>query len=224
MSKVHPFVKLGLAVAAGFLVAGCGETTATQPTPMRALGLVPTPASVAHDITIAPFSKTATFTIYPNQNTYVVIGTNVVNIPAGVVCNPLTSGYGPAYWSQPCSPITSPITVTASADRANGHPIVDFDQHLRFQPNGAPVTLFMYDTAAGSASKILWCPTATPGLAATALLGCVDESSSSLFSSFGAKATFDGSTRLIFRRILHFSGYNVTAGDDSTNGSGLGQQ
>jgi hypothetical protein len=89
-----------------------------------------------------------------------------------------------------------------------GHPHIDFSPSLRFEtPNnggGGWVSLTFSDAAAWSDSttRILYCATAT---------SCVDESK----TDFDVQTKKDGST-IVWRKIKHFSGYNVATGEECT--------
>ena len=115
------------------------------------------------------------------------------------ICD-LGSTYGPGEWDQPCAPSTSVVTVTAKGWLdANGHPRVDFQPHMRFNPAADAIFITLKDgKKAESALSILYC--------ADEVAQCYDEAT--LDPSL---ATFR-SGRKYSRRIKHFSGYNIASG------------
>ncbi len=148
-------------------------------------------------------------TIDPSQNTYYALGDgNSLMFPAGSVCDP-SSSYGITEWNQPCAPMTSTITVNVTEwlDSA-GHARADFQPHLRFVPSALAtnwVQITFADLQASlSAWPILYCP--------TDVSSCYDESKTDASLVTVPNAV----TGHLTRRIKHFSGYMVGAGDDSS--------
>ncbi len=148
-------------------------------------------------------------TIDPYQNTYYALGDgNSPTFPAGSVCDP-TSTYGVTEWDQPCAPMSNTVTVNVTEwlDSA-GHARADFQPHLRFVPSAIAtnwVQITFADLQASlSAWPILYCP--------TDVSSCYDESKTDL-SLITVSNAVNGH---VTRRIKHFSGYMVGAGDDSS--------
>ncbi|HXT18745.1 MAG TPA: hypothetical protein VN706_24180 [Gemmatimonadaceae bacterium] len=154
-------------------------------------------------------TDTIRFTVSINSEraSFVYLGAgNWVTFPAHSVCDPTTSTYGPTEWDKPCTPARNTVAVKAKAWLdSQGHPRVDFDQHLRFVPSLDPAQWVMlsftdYGASAGANAKILYCATPTSG--------CVDEAKTD-----PTMATVkDPVTGHLTRRIKHFSGYNVFSG------------
>jgi hypothetical protein len=115
------------------------------------------------------------------------------------ICD-LSSSYGPSEWDQPCEPNAASVTVTAKGWLdANGHPRVDFQPHMRFNPAADPIFITLKDgKKAQSALSILYC--------ADGVAQCYDEAT--LDPSL---ATFRTGKKYS-RRIKHFSGYNIASG------------
>ena len=162
--------------------------------------LITSPTSASSDTTIAG-NTVVTFTVTSRGGMY-NIGDHKIVFPTNVVCDPLTSGYGPSYWNQPCNIASYGITITAIVGTDRGHPKIDFSPALRFVTNGRgqSVILYMKDAAAqGSATAtIMYC---------NPLAGCVDESLTdpTLVTKKDARGGF------LYRILKHFSGYNVWA-------------
>lgn len=76
-----------------------------------------------------------TFKIRPGKPVLKKLGEHVLWVPANVVCDPATSGYGQSYWNAPCQPIKRPIEVTAKWVTVNGHTVIRFKPELRFVPS-----------------------------------------------------------------------------------------
>jgi hypothetical protein len=176
--------------------------------------LTPNPLGSRSLSSLAPsqYSAAVSFTINPKYPTYVAIGPHFLYIPAGAVCNPTTSGYGVATWSLPCFSSSTSITVNAKAYLLNGHPVVEFDKHLRFKPsldNSYDVMLYMRDDLATSASTIAWCPGSGEH--------CIDESLRTPWSQL--RTWWDSQANYVYRKIEHFSGYNVTGGREGCDPS-----
>jgi hypothetical protein len=97
---------------------------------------------------------------------------------------------------------------------AAGRPHLTFSPDVRFVP-GKTVTLRLKDKTAAitEGSTIVWCPTGQ--------LTCVDEARTD-----PTLATFrDPNTFFVYRRLKHFSGYNVVvdrSGDGETLDGGFG--
>lgn len=191
--------------------AACGDTT-VGPSAQT---------SNAHGIAVSGVSaelsywKTATFTITidPRRASIVNLGSgNKVSFPAGSLCDPATSSYGPTEWDAPCAAARAPVveTVNAWLD-ASGHPQVDFSPHLRFVPSASSdgwVMLTLGDRAAAAdpAFNILYCsdPSAI----------CMDESKSDPTLA----TVHEPLPGRLVRHLKHFSGYLVGAGDTERGG------
>ena len=151
-------------------------------------------------------------TIDPSKKTYYDLGAgNSITFPAGSLCDP-KSKYGSGEWDKPCVAATSPLTVTVKEWLdSKGHPRVDFNPNVRFVPSSDPsrwVTISFSDLQASLdlAFSILYCPSANSK--------CKDESKND-----PTLVTYrDPITHMVTRRIKHFSGYNVAAGETATDG------
>ena len=123
-------------------------------------------------------------------------------MPAGAVCDPLTSGYGVGTWDQACVPALAPIVFTSKAwTDAAGRPHLTVSPDVRFVP-GKVVTLRLKDPEAASQGigTLAWCPTGGTT--------CVNEAATdaSLTTYFSKNELF------VYRRLKHFSGYHIILG------------
>jgi hypothetical protein len=148
------------------------------------------------------------FTVDPTTSTFFQVGSaHGIYFPAFSICDPSVTSYGPTEWDKPCTAMTRPIVITAKSwtDR-NGLPKIDFSPALRFtyQTPGDYVSLGMavgtQSTAdAMSRFKILYC--STPLL-------CIDES----IVDASMRTQVSPQYNAVYRRIKHFSVYNVSSG------------
>jgi hypothetical protein len=145
----------------------------------------------------------ATIKYKPNQAIYANVGDeSMIYIPEDAVCD-LSSSYGPDTWDTPCKPAKGSFNITAQTwlDN-NGHTYVQFSPALRFVPTNDPykaVYLYVADRKAidNPAMQIIYCPDTGK---------CIDEGQSDpTLYTFHYNAG-------VYRRIKHFSGYNVAAG------------
>lgn len=155
-----------------------------------------------------------TITIDPRHATRYDLGEgNSMTFPPGSVCDPNTSTYGVTEWDKPCAVAKRTVAehVKAWLD-TDGHPRVDFSPNIRFVPSPQPdkwvmITFSDYAASLDAWYNILYCPTETSG--------CYDESK----TDPSLATVRNPVTGQVTRRIKHFSGYLVGAGDDDGSGS-----
>ena len=161
-----------------------------------------------------PDSTSVDFDLGPNGGVFYT-GNHAVVFPAGSVCDPATSSYGPGTWDAPCSVLQSTIKVQAEVRRSGGGTAIDFTPSLRFVPSTSAsrwVWLLIYSPNARdatgdlSAFNILYAPT----LGATRIDETGYDSSLRTYVD-----TFSG---ISLRRIKHFSAY-----EEGGYGSGSGK-
>lgn len=148
-------------------------------------------------------------TIDPNRNTYYYLGAgNSITFPQGSLCDPTKSSYGAGEWDKPCTVAKYALTVNAKAwlDR-KGNPRIDFNKDVRFVPSADPNKWVVITFASLQASldpmfNILYCPTANSA--------CLNEAKKDP-SLITVRNPVTGK---VTRRIKHFSGYNVAAGEE----------
>lgn len=132
-----------------------------------------------------------------------LIGNQVISIPAGAICDLSTSGYGATFWDQSCNPLVGSVVITATVFTSpEGQPYVDFQPAMRFSPD-KQVVLFMQEGANDGTrmTAIKYC---------NADLYCVDES----LADPSLIPFRIGDTKIIGRRVKHFSGYWLDYGGD----------
>lgn len=204
---------LGVAAAA-FLAACSDPTVAPRPISGGTHVLVQPPVGAPNpDVIIdymAPDSTSADFTVTPTGGTF-RLGQHGISFPDHAICDPATSGYGPAYWDQPCTPLDQPIQIHAEVRSQDGRSWVDFTPELRFVPTDDSnhyVWMLMYSAAAEQADSttlgafgILW----APAIGDTTLVDEAATDSTMVTYLHQASGT-------AYRRIKHFSGYTINTG------------
>ncbi|MDE3126768.1 MAG: hypothetical protein KGL38_02115 [Gemmatimonadota bacterium] len=195
-------------IATLVVAAGCGDQVA--PTAATPTGPAPSLSRSGWLSTGAQYS----FDISPRGGVYWV-GQYLLVVPPNAVCDPATSSYGPGTWDAPCTPAAGPIHITASVTPINGRDYVDFSPDIRFVPSASPsgwVTLHTFRLAAiggrGDLRRFSILFSDVPGGP------IVDESATD-----PTLATYVNiRTGAVWRRIKHFTGYNVHSGmiDDCT--------
>jgi len=217
--RVSMMVRWSTAVAAAFLAVGCADTATAPP---RAAA----PSQLAgHQLETWLLSnggssrdgrgrdnktndvKSQDFTIDPTQPATIRAGDHVVQFPANSICDPATSGYGEDLWDAPCQPLTTPITIHATWNSKIGHAYIDFQPALRFVPTADPaqyvrITMKDYwDLDPNYAYPIYWL---RPSDSAWVDEGVTDPTMTAITDLPGNKVS---------RRLKHFSGYLVGAGE-----------
>jgi hypothetical protein len=159
-----------------------------------------------------------TIELSPNGGTYHVGDFDVV-MPAGAVCDPKTAKYGPKHWDDDCIPARQSITVSVVAQKQHGQVSIDFQPDIRFRPAAGSVrieTRAYSDLLTSSAVRQL-----SPGSSyfdqfaisyvPTGKTTRIDEVQSTGDRSLATHV--DLSTGVVWRRVKHFSGYTILAGD-----------
>ena len=206
--------------ALALLLAACSDARVTEPaleaTPFtrtpsgRMPAGIPTPDVIVHSV--ATDSTSAEFTVTPTGGVF-QLGPHAIYFPANAICDPATSTYGPTEWDAPCEVLTEPIRFRAEVRSLDGRSWIDFSPAVRFVPTDEPanaVWLYMKtaslsedpDSVAAVLKRmsVLYSPAiGVPG---------IDEAATdpSLVTYVWLKGG------IAFRRIKHFSGYNVYDG------------
>jgi len=210
MRRISRFTAGPLLVLA--VLAGCRDGVLSSPTSpaLTPPGVAPVPMSLAPQgrPTLAltgalPDSASVDFYVGPNGGVFYT-GDHAVVFPAGSVCDPATSSYGPGTWDDSCSPLQSTLRVHAEVRRRDGKTSVDFTPALRFVPSTSSskwvwIVMFSPDArdATGDLSRfnILYAPT----VGATTIDETVSDAS--------LRTYVDTSMGISLRRIKHFSAY-----------------
>lgn len=206
MRRSLPLV-LGLTAGAA-LFAACRDAAVAPHDAQAPIALNVPPISLAQ-LSSTDGGASFTVTIDPRRENVYSDGINTVRFPAGSICDPATSSYGPGTWDAPCTPATSPIALPITVSLVNSRLNIDFGRDLRFVPSGDAtrhVTLTISNPAVQYTSEDLGRYAVFYVAAGSAQL--VDEGASdpSLITVVNrAEGT-------VVRRLKHFTGYNVHLG------------
>ena len=204
MFRISPRLPKLATLAAVLFVAACSSDSTVAPVGARAIKApLFTGATIASKILMYKDTVVVQFVVGPTGGS-ADIGNHAITFPAGSICDPSVSTYGPTQWQAPCQVIDAGITITATSwVDVNGHPRIDFTPALRFTANAQGVlpTLYLRDSDAvlQDWSSIVYCVLPASG--------CVNEALTD-----AALTTYrDPVTGFLYRFIRHFSGYNVWA-------------
>lgn len=204
------YLVLGLFAGAAFFSAcrDVGVAPSASPSPIE----LDVPKVTFEEIAATEAGISFSVTIDPTRDNLYGDGINTFVLPAGSICDPRTSTYGPAHWDAPCTPATAAIHVPVTLSELNGRLVLHFETDLRFVPTNDPAKQVVLEVDApeitladGSASDftILWIPSDSDRF--------VDEGSAD-----PSLATIVDFTRgKLVRRLKHFSGYYVNLGYNS---------
>jgi hypothetical protein len=154
---------------------------------------------------MAQDESSADFTVTPAGG-YFRMGKHGIVFPRNAICDPATSSYGREFWDADCKVLREPIHIHAELRQQDGREWIDFSPELRFKPSRYRVQwvwIYMRTDAAAHPDRslrILWSPAiGVPGIDES-----LNDPTLRTFVSPGAGYAY--------RRIKHFSGYNVTSG------------
>jgi len=142
-----------------------------------------------------------------------LLGGFLLHVPAGAVCDPRTTNYGPAFWDDECTPLRSALRLQVQVQQQDGRLWIDFKPNVRFAPSSDAsnwVTLTTWRPRGELASALN-----SNQMRQFALLYAKDVGVDPLDegSIDRTMVTFvrmsDG---FIWRRLKHFSGFTITLG------------
>lgn len=202
------------AVVAALAVGGCSDSTA--PSVPRGISVGPGGRPDLKPVALFGGFRSTTFTVTSAGGSFDV-GMFTVNFPANSVCDPKTSSYGPGTWDSACATLGDDQSVTVTATYGftlRGGPVVDFSPALRFNPRTtvtistdvyAPVLTYFSDYWLANPGALRYF-----GMYYTADFGNTGFTDAAWDSSLATHVNL--TTGVVWRRIKHFSGYNVTSG------------
>lgn len=201
------------ALTAALAVSACQDSVAPEPAPVSEEIDMPDMRIFA---TYAPDNSSADIRVMPSGGWF-VIGRHAVHFPRRAICE-LGSSYGPTEWDKPCEPARGPVDFHVEVMKdADGRTWLDVTPAARFVPSSRKsgwVMLYMWtgldsEILRHSEPPILWSPAfGVPG---------IDES----LEDPTLRTRYMPGTSIAYRRIKHFSGYNVGVGM-MDNGEELG--
>jgi hypothetical protein len=207
-------------LVAGATIAAIGacSDTATSPSNATSRSLAPSSRPSLDYDGPSHFDdyRTSTFTLTSNGGTF-SIGDNLytLTVPANAVCV-VSSSYGPGTWNSPCTTLKhgQSIKVTATYGFANGGPVVDFSPELRFNPN-TPVTIstsLYAESLTYHREFFERDPDALRGFGIYFVTSLGGKTITDAASDLSLVTHINLTTGLVWRRVKHFSGYNVATG------------
>lgn len=199
-------------------IGGCSDSTApTSAARSRGISVGPDGRPELRPSALFGGFRTTTFTVTAAGGTFDVGGMFTVSFPANSICDPSSSSYGPGTWDSPCNTLADGGSVTIKATYGftlTGGPVVDFSPALRFNPKTtvilttnayAPVlTTFRSYFAANPGVFRYFGVYYTPDFGTTGLTDAGYDDSQATHVNL--------TTGSVWRRVKHFSGYNVTSG------------
>lgn len=199
---------LGLTASAAVFSA-CSDSGVAPSAPSIGVVDLSVPSIQFDELAAAPAGTSYTVTLDPTRDIKYSDGITSIRIPAGSICDPATSSYGPAYWDAPCARATAPIKLTVTLTARDGGLVVHFGRDLRFAPtsDASRQVMLMADVPAlksasvhPAAFTVLWVPTGEQRF--------VDES----VTDPSLATVVDTENGRLLRRLKHFSGYYVNLG------------
>jgi hypothetical protein len=210
----------GLIALLALVLAGCGGDQLAGPgreaTPWGGVSIGRAPAGAPRADVIVEYmaedSTSADFTVTPSGGVF-NLGPHAIYFPANSICDPATSSYGPTEWDAPCDVLTGPIRFHAEIREVDGRSYVDFTPAVRFVPTNDPassVWLYMKTAALSSDPDSALAALRRMSVMYSPAIGDAGVNEALADSSLRTYVWLDGG--IAFRRIKHFSGYNIYDG------------
>jgi hypothetical protein len=215
-------IKLIAASLPLLVAAACSDVSTSPQAPMRSLSAAP-----AFDYSGGGrfrFGDIRTsFTVTPDGGTFAVNQLVNVEFPAGSICDPDQSSYGPGEWDKACVALTRPITITATTRLVSNGMAVDFEPNLRFAPDKAVV--LSTDLFGPTLRSNQWYFKSVPSSLRSLAFAYSPSLGAAPVADYAADTSLvthiDLETGHVWRRVKHFSGYmggtgaacNPSAGD-----------
>jgi hypothetical protein len=210
----------GLIALLALILAGCGGDKLSGPgqeaTPWGGISVGRAPEGAPRADVIVEFmaedSSSADFTVTPSGGVF-NLGPHAIYFPANSICDPATSSYGPTEWDAPCNVLTGPIRFHAEIREFDGRSYVDFSPAVRFVPTtdaANSVWLYMKTASLSSDPDSALVALRHMSVLYSAAIGDLGINEALADPSLRTYVWLDGG--IAFRRIKHFSGYNVYDG------------
>jgi hypothetical protein len=160
---------------------------------------------------------TSDFTVTPSGGTFTILnGRYKITFPAGSICDPATSTYGPTEWDAPCSVMTQGQVQIHAALSSSGGQGIDFSPALRFSPS----TVVTISTSQFSGMLKQGQSYYAAHLSLLNFLPIYSASAGIASADFAIDPSvithIDFATGLVWRRVKHFSGYYMSSGQPCT--------
>jgi hypothetical protein len=142
------------------------------------------------------------------------VGPFTISIPENAVCD-LSSPYGPPHWDEACALAGETVHVRAKVFSKGGRSYVDFKPALRFSPSANVIisTDVLSDLLAGHVEFTTHASALTHlGILYSADIGRESIDEATVLRDASLITNVDLVTGRVWRRIKHFSGYNIASG------------
>src|SRR5688572_1373687 len=156
--------------------------------------------------------KSADIIVEPSGGVF-TLGIHAIYFPANAICDPETSSYGPTEWDAPCDVLARPIQFHAEIREVDGRSYVDFTPAVRFVPTSDPassVWLYMKTSALSSDPDSAMAALRRMSVMYSPAIGEIGINEALADPSLRTYVWVDGG--IAFRKIKHFSGYNIFDG------------
>ncbi|HEY4306195.1 MAG TPA: hypothetical protein VGM82_17110 [Gemmatimonadaceae bacterium] len=210
MRQSYKVVAFSLSV---LVAAACSDVSTSPQTSARSLSAAPAFDYSGGGRFRFGDSKTS-FTVTPDGGTFAINRLVNVAFPAGAICDPDQSTYGPTEWDNACVILDHPITIIATT-RLTAHGMaVDFQPNLRFSPDKQVVlsTDLFASTLKGNRSYFLNTPSGLQSLAFYYSPTLGGEGVADYVVDSTLVTNVDLENGRVWRRVKHFSGYAGTDG------------
>jgi hypothetical protein len=213
MRSFSRYLAAGLVLMA---VAACNEAT-TVPTSPETRSL--SPAAPVFDLGSTGHSfglLSSDFTLTSRGGSFAIAGLYTVSFPENSVCNPDNSSYGPTEWDKNCSTLRAgqSVKVHAVLSLASGGLAIDFTPDLRFSPSSQVTIATDIFAPVLKANKDYFL--SHPGSLNFLAISYASSLGASSVKDYKSDASLITHVNLltgqIWRRVKHFSGYNVFTG------------
>ena len=209
----------GLVALLALLLSGCAGDDLSGPganalpwgglTVSRGPAGVPRPDVIVHHV--AEDSASAEFTVTATGGVF-ALGPHAIYFPPNSICS-LESSYGPTEWDAPCEPASEPVRFRAEVRTLDGRSWVDFTPAVRFVPSADQangVWLYMKTSAISADPDSVRDALRRMAILYSPAIGLDGVNEALTDSSLRTYVWLDGG--IAFRRIKHFSGYNIHDG------------
>lgn len=209
MRRFVPLLIAGSALIAAACRDAVAPTRSEETTTIAAFGGGPNSFAALVGPSVDANGTSVTFDILPGGNT-AQVGEFRIAFDANAVCDPATSGYGPLYWKQSCTPLGAPITITAHVFSKDGRNYAEFSPDIRFNPAvNVEISTIRKDIIGRSLTLTM---ILKYGIWYTTRVGDTRYFIDEYFYDPTLLMHFNTTTGRVWRKIRHFSGVVIRTG------------
>jgi hypothetical protein len=205
--------------AASLAVLGCSDSSlGPSHSTARSFTLNAAPSLDLNPSTTFSGFKSTTITLTSAGGTFSIgNGLFTIKIPANAVCDPTVSSYGEGTWDSPCTTLAAGQALTATVTygyTSSNVPVLDVAPGIRFSPTSVVTlgTTAYASSITANSSYYASNPQALHyfGMYYTPDLGSTGYTDAGKDNSLVTHVNL--STGFVWRRVKHFSGYNIVTG------------